>query len=119
MWPGSSSWSRSAKRRGPNSLESIPDDELIESNGGGFVRLTYSRPWPRYVVEWSVRRRRGDTDFPVASGEVEAGPEEAESSDVWNRLRERALQAVEEAGSKPGAGSGGKGSWLARLFGRA
>jgi hypothetical protein len=99
-------------------LEDVPEDELVETEDGRLVRLAFSRPWPRYVVSWSIRRKVDESDFPVVSGEVEAGPGAGDTAETWNRLRERALQeASASGGNETEAKAVNGGSWFRKLFG--
>lgn len=71
-------------------MDRVETEDLDEQQ---FVRLSFERRWPKYVVSWSVRRRSGDSDFPVAQGVVQRMPPAA-SDDIdalWDDLRQEAL----------------------------
>jgi hypothetical protein len=100
-------------------LES-PPDEIIELSPDRWIVLAFSREWPRYVVEWSVRQRSGESDFPVVGGRVEQEPEEGRpTEELWNAARDQAVaeanRALDEA--TPGQEARGKG-FFSRLFRR-
>ena len=93
--------------------------ETVELDDERFIALESTRNWPKYVIEWSVRRRSGDSDYPLAHGEVESmPPTEGETlEEMWARLREDALaQATAASGAEQTQEP--KRSFLGRLFGR-
>jgi len=95
-------------------VDRIETEDLDEQQ---FVRLSFERRWPKYVVSWSVRRRSGDSDFPVAQGGVERMPPAA-SDDVdtlWHDLRQEALSQAQAA--VPAQAPNSK-SFLGRMFNR-
>lgn len=61
-----------------------------------WIQVEVTRHWPRYVAAWSVRQRSGDSDFPLASGEVERMPPEdpADLERELEALREEARSAA-------------------------
>lgn len=100
----------------------VPPPETLEGEADTLISIEYERRWPRYVAAWSARVQRGETDYPLAADTVEAMPDrETEPSEVWTRLRERALAAAEAAISSrvaPAATSERKRGFLSRLLGR-
>lgn len=94
-----------------------PADELVDLGDEHWIALSYTRRWPKYVVNWSIRRRAGDSDFPLANGELEALPSTGPSTEeIWSRLRQL---AVEEATARQQIiPARGKRSLLARILGR-
>ena len=74
-------------------MDDSPPDETVELSADRWIALEFSREWPRYVVTWSVRRRHGDSDFPVVGGRVVREPDRARSADeIWNEGRDQAEQ---------------------------
>ncbi len=98
-------------------MESVERVETEDLDGQQFVRLSFERRWPKYVVAWSVRRRSGDTDFPVAQGIVERMPPTAldDIDTLWTELRQEALLQAQAA--VPAAAPKSK-SFLGRMFNR-
>jgi hypothetical protein len=104
-------------------VEEAPPNETIEQEHDRFISLEFSRRWPQYVVEWSVRQRSGDLDFPLASSTVERPPSPAggEPAALWDELREEALSQARQAleGMRaPDQPVQQRRSMLGRLFGR-
>jgi hypothetical protein len=103
-------------------MEAIERTETVELEADRFIMLEFGRRWPRYVVEWSVRQRVGDSDFPLANGMVDRLPSAGrEPDDVWEQMREKALRQASEAAesySGPPAPQQKRHSFLGRLFGR-
>lgn len=67
-------------------------DETIEREDGTFLSLESARIWPKYRITWAVRRRSGESDFPIAVGYVEAmPPADGNLQAMWTDLRSRAL----------------------------
>lgn len=85
-----------------------------------WIVVEISRRWPKYVAAWSIRQRAGDSDFPLASGEVErmpptAGAEmEAELETLREQARQQALAALPRDPEREPRRKG----FLSRLFGR-
>jgi len=100
-------------------VDSNHEVETVELDSDRYVQLLRGRQWPKYVIEWSVRRRVGDNDFPVVRGVVEAlPPREGELTPVWDDLRQAALdEAHAAAGTSPTEQR--RTGVLGRLFGRA
>jgi hypothetical protein len=103
-------------------LEEIEHSDTVELEQDRFISLQSSRKWPKYVVDWSVRRRVGDSDFPLVGGTVEQMPP-AEGMDLeamWSDLRQRALAQAQAAieGIPASTVSHKSKSLLGRLFGR-
>jgi hypothetical protein len=96
--------------------------ETIELSEDRFINLESSRRWPKYIVEWSIRQRSDDSDFPLAAGSVERLPEAGEQD--LDELREELFaearaQAMDAAGRlTPTEPSDERRSFLSRLFGR-
>lgn len=103
-------------------MEETEGLETVEIDSERFISLEFSRRWPKYVASWSVRRRSGDSDFPLADGEVEQLPPKGMSADdVREQLRATALQQAMEAAAQVEGQAGtaeGRGSLLRRLFRR-
>ena len=83
-------------------MEEAPRIETVEVDEIRFISLEFSRRWPQYVVEWSVRERHPegtrDSDFPLAGGELERSPRSAASPDaIWEDLRQSALAEARQA----------------------
>jgi hypothetical protein len=78
--------------------------EIVELDPDSWITLDFSREWPKYVVEWSIRRRRGDGDFPLATGRIDHMPPRGDETleEVQEALRSAALDA---ARSDPAAAS--------------
>jgi len=104
-------------------VDEAPPTETIELDQDRFISLEFSRRWPRYVVEWSVRQRSSDFDFPLASNTLERPPLPAggDAEALWGELREEALtqarQALEGIAA-PERGVRQRRSLFGRLFGR-
>lgn len=101
-------------------LESV---ETLELDEDSFITIEITRQWPRYVASWSVRRREGESDYPVKSGEIERMPprDPSELPAVLARLRQDAVtQATEavQAGAGDRTETKEERSLLGRLFGR-
>lgn len=100
-------------------MDDVEGIETVELDTQRFIALESSRRWPRYVIAWSVRQRSGDSDFPLAHGEVESMPPEAGKNldDMWAQLRQDAIdQATAAAGEAPKPAP--KQSFIGRLFRR-
>ena len=96
-------------------------DEIVELDAQRFVALHFLRDWPRFVVEWSLKQRMGDSDFPVATGRFEKVPAEGDQAqEIWHGLRQAALQEAQKAAedSPASAPEPTRSSWLSRLLGR-
>ncbi len=80
-------------------MEEAPRIETVEIEQDRFISLEFSRRWPQYVVEWSVRQRSGDSDFPLAGGTLERLPQPgADAPDsLWEDLRQDALAHARQA----------------------
>lgn len=93
-------------------MDERPDAEVLDLGEGFTIDLRQSREWPHYVVEWSLRRRQGDSDYPVASGRVARMPE-GDAEALLAGMREDALTAARShlPPEQPHP------SWLRRLFG--
>ncbi|GAC1627011.1 MAG: hypothetical protein NVS4B2_06820 [Chloroflexota bacterium] len=101
-------------------LQELDHVETEELDGDRSVQFEFGRRWPKYVVTWSIRQRAGDSDFPVANGEITSMPpatgDDLES--LWNDLRQRAHAEACEAGAASGANAGRSRSFFDRLLGR-
>jgi len=95
-------------------MDRVETEDLDEQQ---FVRLSFERRWPKYVVSWSVRRRSGDSNFPVAQGGVDRMPPAAtdDIDALWDDLRQEALSQAHAA--VPAAAPKSK-SFLGRMFNR-
>jgi hypothetical protein len=101
-------------------MPASPPDETIELSEDQWIVLAFSREWPRYVVEWSVRQRSGETDFPIAVGRVVQEPEQSRpAEDLWNAARGRAVDEANHALAEapPQSRAASKG-FFSRLFRR-
>lgn len=67
--------------------------EELDLADNQFIALEQSREWPKYVVTWSIRRREGDADYPIASGCVERMPED----DIEALLASMRAEAIQQA----------------------
>ena len=94
--------------------------ETVEIDSDRWITLEFSREWPKYVVEWSIRRRVGDGDFPEGTGRVERmPPRDGETlEDVQDELRRSAVAEAQEAASQVPA-TQERPSFFKRLFGRS
>lgn len=104
-------------------MDEAPPNEIIDLDHDRFIALEFSRRWPQYVVEWSVRQRSTDFDFPLASNTVEKPPLPAggDPATLWDELREEALGQARQAleGMAPSDRPvPQRRSILGRLFGR-
>lgn len=84
-----------------------------------WVQVEVTRRWPRYVAAWSVRQRSGDSDFPLASGEIERMPPKhpADLEQELDALREEARSAALSAVPAGPAGGERRKGLLSRIFG--
>ena len=101
-------------------MQETPADETIELAPDRWILLVFGREWPRYIVEWSVRQRHGDSDFPTLGGRVVQEPDSSRSAEeLWSEARERAIEEANSALAQAAErqGSSRKGL-LARIFGR-
>lgn len=104
-------------------MEEITRSETVDIDDQRFILLEFGRRWPRYVLDWSVRQRAGESDFPLAGGTLDRlPPPSGEDIDaLWEELRQEALgQANQAVGSvSPAADQGSvRRSFWSRLFGR-
>lgn len=102
-------------------MDEGPADETVELDADSWIALEYSRQWPKYVVSWSIRRRAGDSDFPLARGQVDVLPSSqgAMTEEMWAELRRQGLdQAMAHAQSAAATTGNRKQSFLGRLLGR-
>jgi hypothetical protein len=99
----------------------VEETEIIELASDRFIQLETYRQWPKLGVLWSVRRRAGESDFPLQQGSEEQIPASGQTSDeIWATLRESALAAARDAAGReaPSSGEGKRPSFLSRLFNR-
>ncbi len=98
-------------------IDEGPPDEIVELEENRWILLVYSRRWPIYVIDWSIRQRVGDSDFPTQRGQVEAPPSRENGEEIWASLRQSALDEAmviaETASPEPKSRS-----LVSRLFGR-
>lgn len=92
--------------------------ETVEIDPDRWISLEYTRRWPKYVVDWYVRQRSGDTDFPLATGTVEELPEDRDQDTIHQSLHDRALQQANAAVAAAGGQERQGRSLLDRLLGR-
>ncbi len=98
-------------------MDEGPPDEIVELSEDRWILLVYSRRWPQYVVNWSIRQRSGDSDYPTKAGQLESAPARGGGEEIWAGLRQRALDeamAIEAATAVERRPR----SVFARLFGR-
>lgn len=97
-------------------------DETVDLDPQRFVALHFRRRWPAYTVEWSLKQRVGESDFPLASGAREEVPADGENADgIWQRLKESAIRDAHQAAdsSAPAESQHARSSsWLSRLLRR-
>lgn len=77
-------------------------DQVVELDADSWISVEIDRQWPKYVATWSIRRRIGDSDYPVRSGTVERIPpsDPTELDDMIEKLRQEAVdQATAEVAS--------------------
>lgn len=104
-------------------MEPIERTEMVDIDAERFISLEFSREWPKYTVSWWVRRRVGESDFPLAEGKVDRlPPGPAESlDDMWDELRQRAVDEAQAAAESAALGApqqSRRRSLLDRLLGR-
>lgn len=105
-------------------MDELVSTETLDLDQDHFLSLETSRQWPKYVVAWSVRRRSGDSDYPVRSGTIERMPPKspAELEEMLEALRQEAIAEATEAAAvstqQSGKAEHSGGSFLSRLFGR-
>jgi hypothetical protein len=100
----------------------VEETEVIELDTGRYIQLEKYREWPKLGVLWSVRRRVGESDYPLQRGSEDRIPAAGqEPEEVWGTLRDAALAAAYVAANADGPAPGAKKrpSLLARLFNRA
>lgn len=97
-----------------------PWEETVEIDAERWVALEFCRRWPRYAVDWTVRQKHGDGDFPVARGSVDAMPPGKGGSvdEVWDGLRVEALGRARESVVVAGGGEESQPGLFRRLFRR-
>lgn len=103
-------------------MEEFVHVETSDIDADRFILLEGRRAWPKYVVAWSIRRRSGETDFPLASGTLERMPPKDGTSldELWEEMRAQALSQAADAGERlPAQETATKRpSLLDRLLGR-
>ena len=100
-------------------MEDLPMDETIEVDSDRWISLVYERRWPKNVVQWSIRQRVGDSDFPVQRGEVDGvlRPKD-DAQALWDSLRSQALDQANAAVASAVPEQKESRSLLDRIFGR-
>jgi hypothetical protein len=102
-------------------MDSVERSEVVELDSERSIFLELGRKWPKYVAAWSIRQRSGDSDFPVDAGTVELPPtSQGKEEEIWEELRQRALQTARESVQLSGANSAErpKRSLVDRILGR-
>jgi hypothetical protein len=97
------------------------DDDIVELDTNSWISVEIDRQWPKYVATWSIRRRSGDSDYPVLTGTVEQLPprDATELDGMLARLRQEAIDQATAAVPTGGAEEARKKSrFLDRLLGR-
>ncbi|GAC1473076.1 MAG: hypothetical protein PVSMB7_26550 [Chloroflexota bacterium] len=98
-------------------MDSLPMDEVIELDDSRLIQLSFDRVWPRYVVNWSIRQPAGESDFPIATGAVDAlPPPEGAIDALWDRLRSEAT--AEARAAIPAHVPDQQRSFLSKIFGK-
>ncbi|HZU12607.1 MAG TPA: hypothetical protein VFB58_07180 [Chloroflexota bacterium] len=92
-------------------MDEQPDVEALDLGDDLWIDLQQSREWPKYVVTWSVRRKQGDSDYPVASGRLERMPG-GDPEELLAAMREDALAEAKSAVPRQQPPT----SWLRRLL---
>jgi hypothetical protein len=97
-----------------------PPDETVELDADRWIVLVFERRWPKYVVSWSIRRRSGESDFPIARGEVEAPPsrDSADGEAIWAELRRQAIGQATASLAVAGEVAPKSRSLISRILGR-
>jgi len=104
-------------------VEEILQADTVEVDAQRVISLEMTRRWPKYVVSWAVRRQVGESDFPLARGEIDRLPprESFDLEELWADMRREALDqamaAVEQAPAREERVSGFR-SLINRLTGR-
>jgi hypothetical protein len=85
-----------------------------------WIAVEIERRWPKYVALWSIRRRSGDSDYPVAFGELEEMPpkDPADLDLVLDRLRDEARRTALASAAAQTAPEEQKRGFFSRVFGR-
>lgn len=85
-----------------------------------WIVVEISRRWPKYVASWSVRQQAGDSDFPLASGELERMPPSnpADLETELDALREQARAEATAALPAEQSTKPRNRGIFSRLFGR-
>ena len=80
-------------------MDNIERVETVEIDADHWIQLEFGRRWPKYVVDWSVRRRAGEGDFPIASGASEGMPprDGGDMDALWDDLRTAAVEQARTA----------------------
>ncbi|HZT97796.1 MAG TPA: hypothetical protein VFB34_13255 [Chloroflexota bacterium] len=97
-------------------MDELRPEETVDIGGGDFAVLRYRRLWPRYILEWTARRRQREEgeSFPLGSGTLESLTEPD-----WDSLRAQALDLARSAAGKSLSSSeGASRRGLRRLFSR-
>jgi hypothetical protein len=99
-------------------MENVPDPEEVEVDATRVISLEFSRDWPRYALDWSVRFRSGDKNYPIGAGRVEALPAQDQQVDeMWEHLRVSAMSAAQGAIEARKTAEESRPSLRRRLFG--
>lgn len=78
-------------------MDEAPPDQTIELDDDRFILIQFERAWPRYSAAWTVRRRSGDSDFPLTSGKVEVLPDRESPENPWESVAAGARAAATAA----------------------
>lgn len=79
-------------------MDELPWLETIDVDEKDFINLEADRVWPKYQIAWQIRRRSGDSDFPLQQGVVERmPPADGNLDQMWTELRAEALAAAQAA----------------------
>ena len=84
-----------------------------------WITVEISRRWPKYVATWSIRQRAGESDFPLASGELERMPpgHPGDLEAELDELREQARQVARAALPQEQPTETHSRGFFSRLFG--
>jgi hypothetical protein len=84
-----------------------------------WIQVEVTRRWPKYVAVWSIRQRSGDSDFPLASGEIQRMPphDPADLEHELEALREEARSTALSALPAEPLGRERRKGLFSRIFG--
>lgn len=91
-----------------------------EIDADRWIQVQITRRWPKYIASWSIRRKVGEADYPLASGEVERMPprREADLDTEMDALRDEARSQAMAAIPPDKASMDERRGLIGRLFRR-